>query len=50
VIAEAFASQSKEEPKARLRTVEARAGSYCATIQLSVIDHRTYVDQGQRCQ
>jgi len=49
VIAEAFATQSKEEPKARQRTVEARAGSYCATIQLSVIDHRTYIDQGQRC-
>jgi arylsulfatase A-like enzyme len=49
VIAEAFATQSKEEPKARLRTVETRAGSYCATIQLSVIDHRTYIDQGQRC-
>ena len=49
VIAEAFANQSKDEPKARQRTVEARAGSYCATIQLSVIDHRTYIDQGQRC-
>ena len=49
VIAEAFAKQSKEEPKARTRTVETRAGSYCATIQLSVIDHRTYVDQGERC-
>ncbi len=50
VIAEAFANQSKEEPKARERTVETRAGSYCATIQLSVIDHRTYVDRGQRCE
>jgi arylsulfatase A-like enzyme len=50
VIAEAFAKQSKEEPKARVRSVEARAGSYCASIQVSVIDHRTYVDQGQRCQ
>jgi len=49
VIAEAFAKQSKEEPKARVRSVEARAGSYCATIQLSMIDHRTYIDQGQRC-
>jgi arylsulfatase A-like enzyme len=49
VIAEAFATQSKEELKARQRTVETRAGSYCATIQLSVIDHRTYIDQGQRC-
>ena len=49
VIAEAFARQSKEEPKVRARTVETRAGSYCATIQLSTIDHRTYVDQGQRC-
>jgi predicted AlkP superfamily pyrophosphatase or phosphodiesterase len=49
VIAEAFAKQSKQEPKARVRTIEARAGSYCATIQLSTIDHRTYIDQGQRC-
>jgi arylsulfatase A-like enzyme len=49
VIAEAFAKQSKEEPKAHMRSVETRAGSYCATIQLSVIDHRTYVDQGERC-
>jgi arylsulfatase A-like enzyme len=50
VIAEAFAKQSKEEPKARMRSVETRAGSYCASIQLSVIDHRTYVDRGQRCE
>lgn len=49
VIAEAFSKQSKEEPKTRARTVETRAGSYCATIQLSTIDHRTYVDQGSRC-
>ena len=49
VIAEAFVKQSKEEPKARERTVETRAGSYCASIQLSVIDHRMYVDRGQRC-
>ena len=49
VIAEAFAKQSKEEPKTRARSVETRAGSYCATIQLSVIDHRTYIDQGERC-
>jgi arylsulfatase A-like enzyme len=49
VIAEAFAKQSKEEPKARARSVETRAGSYCASIQLSVIDHRTYIDQGERC-
>ncbi len=49
VIAEAFARQSKAEPKASERKVETRAGSYCATIQLSVIDHRTYVDRGQRC-
>src|SRR5580704_3930874 len=50
IIAEAFAKQSKEEPKARMRSVETRAGSYCASIQLSVIDHRTYVDRGQRCE
>jgi arylsulfatase A-like enzyme len=49
VIAESFARQSREEPKARTRTVETRAGSYCASIQLSVIDRRTYVDRGQRC-
>ena len=50
VIAEAFAKQSKEEPKARIRSVETRVGPYCASIQLSVIDHRTYVDRGQRCE
>jgi len=49
VIAEAFAKQSKEEPRVRKRSVEARAGSYCASILLSVIDHRTYIDQGERC-
>ena len=49
VIAEALLKQSKEEPKVRERRVETRAGSYCATIQLSLIDHRTYVDSGQRC-
>ena len=50
VIAEALLKRSAEEPKPRERKVEARAGSYCATIQLSMIDHRTYVDRGQRCQ
>jgi len=50
VIAEAFAKQSKEEPKARVRTVETHAGTYCASIQLSAIGHWTYVDRGQRCQ
>ncbi|HWY46886.1 MAG TPA: alkaline phosphatase family protein [Bryobacteraceae bacterium] len=49
VIAEAFAKRSQEEPKVHRRSVETRAGSYCATIQLSIIDHRTYVDQGERC-
>jgi arylsulfatase A-like enzyme len=49
VIAEAFVKQSKEEPKGRERTVETHAGSYCATIQISMIDRRTYIDQGQRC-
>src|SRR5579864_5945361 len=44
VIAEAFAKETKAEPKARRRTLETRAGSYCATIQLATIDHRNYID------
>ncbi len=49
VIAEALTSPQKEEPKAHTRSIQTKAGSYCATLQLSVIDHRAYVDQGQRC-
>ena len=49
VIAEAFARKSQPEPRAQMRQVQARAGSYCASIQLSMIGNRTYVDSGQRC-
>ena len=49
VISEAFVRQSKPEPKVRRRTVETRAGSYCATIRLSTLDRHTYIDQGERC-
>jgi arylsulfatase A-like enzyme len=48
VINEAFAKGGKE-PESRARSVTARAGSYCAAIQLTQVGDRTYVDFGQRC-
>jgi arylsulfatase A-like enzyme len=49
VIAEAILKPQREDPKFQVQQVQTRSGSYCATIQLSTIGKRTYVDQGQRC-
>jgi hypothetical protein len=48
-ITEAFAKGGGSDPKTRTRTVTARSGSYCATIQLSLTGKSVYLDQGQRC-
>jgi arylsulfatase A-like enzyme len=48
-ITEAFAKGGSKDRKPQARTITARAGSYCATIQLSTIGSWTYVDRGQRC-
>ncbi len=49
VIAEAFSQGGSAEPKAKIRRVTARAGAYCASIQLSRVGRIEYVDQGERC-
>ena len=48
-IAEGFANAPGREPQARTRTVEVRRGAYCAAIELSEVEHRTYIDRGERC-
>ncbi len=48
-ITEAFAKGGNAEPKTRTSTVTARAGAYCATIQLSTTGKSAYVDSGRRC-
>ncbi len=49
VISEAFAKSPRPDRKARARTVNVRAGTFCAAIQLSVTGGSTYIDSGQRC-
>jgi predicted AlkP superfamily pyrophosphatase or phosphodiesterase len=50
IITQALAKSSKEEDASvRPKTIQVRSGSYCASLQLSVMGHRSYVDQGQRC-
>ncbi|MGD0435682.1 MAG: alkaline phosphatase family protein [Bryobacteraceae bacterium] len=49
VIAEAFEKSTRPDRKPVARTIETHAGAYCASIQLSVTDHRVYVDSGRRC-
>jgi predicted AlkP superfamily pyrophosphatase or phosphodiesterase len=49
VIAEGLAKQPRRDRKAHIRSVTVRSGAYCASIQLSELDTRQYVDQGQRC-
>jgi predicted AlkP superfamily pyrophosphatase or phosphodiesterase len=49
VIAEGFAKGGTKEPTPRMRLITVRSGSFCSTIQLTVIGKSAYVDQGQRC-
>ena len=49
VIRQSLARLLKEEPAARRRSMQVRAGPYCASIQLSMFGQYTYVDSGQRC-
>jgi arylsulfatase A-like enzyme len=49
VISEALEKSPRPDRKARARTINVRAGAYCASIQLSQTDGGTYVDSGQRC-
>ena len=49
VLVEGLAKSTGEKAKVRVRTIHTRTGTYCASIQLSLLAHRTYVDEGQRC-
>ena len=46
VIGEAFAKSPRAEPKARMRSVRVSRDLFCASIDVSEVGKRTYVDRG----
>jgi predicted AlkP superfamily pyrophosphatase or phosphodiesterase len=49
VIAEALVKSKRENSKVRPVKVQVRSGSYCASIQLTMLGHQRYIDRGERC-